>query len=649
MEPWANMKSLQDGWFTFDNANAFSHVLMPYGFCVGLGFSMQTDHGMITAPQALVGYRGENEPHLHPESRSFDGTYTGMKMEWLGNEILVETADYEGNLYLKVTPISMNNSMTVHFYGKMLWKKDGKLEKRNQGFSVELCGESQQSISYEAYGYGSVANMKDSLQDALENEKKSWEEENHTDTLQMPQSHLPQMLLTDHMMSYALDKTVYFSVEKITIPGMSDLEKRNQIDKFIQIGKDAVLAGKAAYGEYAKAYDALRTVVAWDTIYVEETGRICTPVSRIWNNNWGGYVLFCWDTYFAALMSMLGSKELAESNALAITNEVTEDGFVPNFGSSGDSKSRDRSQPPVGSMVVLEMYKKYHNKEFLELVYDRLLTWNRWFAEHRMVEDGTLCWGSNPYQALHPEKYWETHDIGNLAGAILESGLDNSPMYDEATFDEKSHLMNISDVGLTGLYSMDCNALLELAQIMGREKDALEIKERLSKVSVGLDTLWNEETGMYCNKDRVTGQFSKRLSPTLFYALFDRGVPKERVDRILQEHFWNENEFMGEYILPMIARNDPAYPDQNYWRGRIWAPVNFLVYMALKKLGCEAACKALADKSNALLLKEWEEHGHVHENYNADTGEGCDVNNSDCFYHWGALLSYITLDYYGKI
>lgn len=506
METLSNMKSLQDGWFTFDNANAFSHVLMPYGFSVGLGFSMQTDYGMITAPQALVGYRGENEPHLHPESRSFDGTYTGMKMEWIGNEILVETADHEGNLYMKVTPVCIKDPMTVHFYGKMLWKKDGNLENRDQGFAVELCGENRQSISYEACGYGSTTDMNDSLQNVLEKEKKSWEEENYTDTLQMPQSHLPQMLLTDHMMSYELDKTAYFSVEKTTIPKMNDLDKRKQIDKFIQTGKEAVLAGKAAYGEYAKAYDALRTVVAWDTIYVEETGRICTPVSRIWNNNWGGYVLFCWDTYFAALMSMLGSKELAESNAL-----------------------------------------------------------------------------------------------------------------------------------------------MELAQIMGREEEALEIKERLSKVSAGLDTLWNEEIGMYCNKDRVTGQFSERLSPTLFYALFDRGVPKERVNRILQEHFWNENEFMGEYILPMIARNDPAYSDQNYWRGRIWAPVNFLVYMALKKLGCEEACKVLADKSNTLLLKEWEEHGHVHENYNADTGEGCDVNNSDCFYHWGALLSYITLDYYGKI
>ncbi|GHU79660.1 hypothetical protein FACS189462_5370 [Spirochaetia bacterium] len=42
-------------------------------------------------------------------------------------------------------------------------------------------------------------------------------------------------------------------------------------------------------------------------------------------------------------------------------------------------------------------------------------------------------------------------------------------------------------------------------------------------------------------------------------------------------------------------------------------------------------------------MKEWTEKGHVHENFNGDTGEGCDVANSDKFYHWGGLLSYIAL------
>jgi hypothetical protein len=33
----------------------------------------------------------------------------------------------------------------------------------------------------------------------------------------------------------------------------------------------------------------------------------------------------------------------------------------------------------------------------------------------------------------------------------------------------------------------------------------------------------------------------------------------------------------------------------------------------------------------------------VYENYNAVTGQGSDVDNSDKFYHWGALLAFISL------
>ena len=113
--------------------------------------------------------------------------------------------------------------------------------------------------------------------------------------------------------------------------------------------------------------------------------------------------------------------------------------------------------------------------------------------------------------------------------------------------------------------------------------------------------------------------------------------------RIIDEHFYNTDEFWGDYIMPSIARNDPAYEDQDYWRGRIWAPMNFLVYLAMRKAGVEEARKDLALKSKELLMKEWLEKGHVHENYNGTTGEGCDSRNSDKFYHWGALLSLISL------
>lgn len=174
---------------------------------------------------------------------------------------------------------------------------------------------------------------------------------------------------------------------------------------------------------------------------------------------------------------------------------------------------------------------------------------------------------------------WEVDGVCDRFGAALESGLDNSPMYDDIPFDKETHRLKLADVGLTGLYILDTRSLLQLAKVLGREQDVPALEARLRRAQAGLETLWDEDFGFYCNRRTDTGAFSRRISPTNFYALFDRSVPKARRERIAA-HYWNPEEFYGEWMLPAIARNDPAFPEQDYWRGRVWAPLNFLVYLA---------------------------------------------------------------------
>jgi hypothetical protein len=69
--------------------------------------------------------------------------------------------------------------------------------------------------------------------------------------------------------------------------------------------------------------------------------------------------------------------------------------------------------------------------------------------------------------------------------------------------------------------------------------------------------------------------------------------------------------------------------------------MNYLVYLGLRNYDVPQVRRALAQNSLNLVQKEWGEKGHLHENYNAVTGEGDDVTNSDAFYHWGALLGLI--------
>jgi len=167
------------------------------------------------------------------------------------------------------------------------------------------------------------------------------------------------------------------------------------------------------------------------------------------------------------------------------------------------------------------------------------------------------------------------------------------------------------------------------------------LRERGNRYRAELATMWDERAGIFLNRDLATGQPSYRLSPTNFYPLLARAASPLQARRMINEHLMNPKEFWGEWVLPSIARDDPAFKDQNYWRGRIWGPMNYLVYLGLRNYDVPEVRRALAEKSLKLVQKEWQAKGHLHENYNAITGEGDDVINSDAFYHWGALLGLI--------
>jgi hypothetical protein len=82
----------------------------------------------------------------------------------------------------------------------------------------------------------------------------------------------------------------------------------------------------------------------------------------------------------------------------------------------------------------------------------------------------------------------------------------------------------------------------------------------------------SERSGIYLNRRTDTGEASSKLSPTNFYPLIAKAPTPEQARRMIQEHYFNAQEFHGEWVMPSIARNVPGYGDQNYWRGRIWGP-----------------------------------------------------------------------------
>ena len=598
MNRYAELKRrLASGWNTWNTRSVLSHVLLPEGLAINLGFKHYAGGDYLK--EALIGRRGGHEEKIHPGLRTYDGRYTELRLDWKGAAWTVQSATDGEELVLLVTPCgspARRCPLVVAEIG-LLWNRTGSLGREGES----LWGRTP-ARSIRVFGTSGA----------------------------VPE---PYIAAQGPYLALPADRPVGFSTGRArTVDEIRDLVARGRRERTSE---------DAAFGAQAEVRNAMQTCLAWDTVYDPLFDRVISPVSRIWNTNWGGYVMFCWDSYFAAAMAAIDNRDLAYANAIEVTREGIANGFVPNFVSPSGYQSRDRSQPPVGAMVALMVYERYREAWFLEELFDDLLTWNRWWPRHRRI-DGLLAWGSHPYAPVVGNR-GETHTTNERFGAALESGLDNAPMYDDIPFDTERHVLLLQDVGLNALYVRDCEALAEMARILGRDEQAGELRARGQEFREAMQRLWDEPTGLFLNRRTDTGTFDRRLAPTHFYP-FLAGVPTPaQAARMIGEHFFNPAEFWGEWVLPSCARNDPAYPEQDYWRGRVWAPMNFLVYLGLRRYDLAEARRALAERSRALLLKEWREHGHVHENYSADTGEGCNKANSDAFYHWGGLLGLIAL------
>jgi glycogen debranching enzyme len=582
---------LTAGWGTWDSRSVLRWVHLPEAFALNLGFKQHwwLDEGHLT--EVLIGRGGEGAERVVPGPRTYDGGYAELVIHWRELEARVQSATDGDDLVVLVTPLR-RPAMPVKLVIEptVLWNRPGRAVEAGDGAMILRSAEQEVAM------------------------------------------YVTAPAVDDPFVRAAAPHRV---VPLTTAVGVSTGRSRSlsEIRALIERARERLHREAARFGDLAEAYLAVQAGLAWNTIYEPRRGRVVSTVGRLWNEEYGGSALFGWDNFFLAYMTGLSSRDLAFANVFEHLQGLTPDGFIPNDNRGNGSKSWDRSQPPVGGIMVREIYKTYPERWFLEAVFDALLTWNRWWPTARLNE-GLLSYGS--HEAKNP---FREPAVRTVRTAGYETGMDDSPMYDGVPFDSTGNTLEIQDVGLNSLYIADCLALADLAGILGRELERDELRERAETFSTALDGLWDEESGYYLNYRTDLDAPSHRRSPTLFYPLL-AGVPDAvRARRIVDEHLLNPEEFWGEWVLPSISRDDPDFPRQRYWKGAIWPPLNFLTFLGLRRAGFPEVAAELSRTSLAMFLSEWRRKGYVSENYSSITGTGDDERlSSDNFHSWGALF-----------
>lgn len=405
-------------------------------------------------------------------------------------------------------------------------------------------------------------------------------------------------------------------------------------------------------GLYEGAAEAITNNIFWMCLYQNSHHRFYTPAGRGWifprpDGQPDHWTIFEWDSFFNALQIVIESERLAKDVVKAVLQTQYPNGNIPNWRGRYNG-TPDRSQPPVGSFAVLKLFLKTGDRELLQFAYPYLKKWHEFWTEIQPEghprrdgnRDGLLEWGSDAHLVAGEVPPWEKEASGKQR-AMWESGQDDLPNWDEARFNEKTGTLEMNCVDLNSLYALDSYCLSKLAEFLGKEEDRKRFQQEYENIKRLMNLhLWNEKEGFYFDR-HWDGRFSTRKAAANFFPLVAR-IPDETQALRMLRHLLNPEEFWGDFVIPTISRDDPAFSDQQYWRGTIWPPTNYLVYQGLKAYGFDLVAADFARRSADLFLRIWKNYQLCPENFDSRTGEA----GGQRYQSWGPLFALIGLEEY---
>jgi hypothetical protein len=303
-----------------------------------------------------------------------------------------------------------------------------------------------------------------------------------------------------------------------------------------------------------------------------------------------------WDLYFENLyLSYFGVWPYCFTNLKEFLNREQPDGFVTR--SLIKQRPGQQFKPFLAQLVVLGAKQ---NKDDYEWVrgnyYDRLGKYiDKWFS-YDSDHNGLPVW--NSCDAAGTDNQW------SRAGA-LDS-------------------FEVEGVDLASYLIRELRAMAVIADHLGIKADVHSFNQRADHVVKLInDTFWDEQAGMYFDRNEFTGKHVKVMSATNFMPLFAGAATPERAKRLVHEHLTNEKEFWLAYPVASYAKTEPDYYQGSHnecnWRGSTWAPTNYMIFQGLMKYGYDDVAKDLATRLFEMALVK---NQMLREYYNAETGAG---------------------------
>jgi hypothetical protein len=415
------------------------------------------------------------------------------------------------------------------------------------------------------------------------------------------------------------------------------------------------------------------------------TGEYTMPGPRLYPHQWS------WDSAFIAIGYSHYDQERAVRELFHLFESQWNSGLLPQIvfnpifsayfpglefwhAERSPDAPRDRKtsgvvQPPVHATAVRYVYRYAKDEAaaegFLKRAFPKLRAWHEYLHRERDPEEEGLVYIRHPW----------------------ESGMDNSPMWDsimeriqlrpdqipqyrrtdmrfvaagdrplDAAYDRFAYLVKlfadrdydearirkdcpflVQDVLFNALMCQADMDLAEIARALGEDPSPFEQRAKKTAQTMN-EKLWDEEHSTYLDFDLSSNRLLEVYVAPNFVPLY-AGIPDEEQARRMVDSLENTGFGLSDESLtpvPSYDRYGFAFFPTKYWRGPVWANINWFLMRGLERYGYKEQAERLRNTIIALCKEQG-----FYEYYDPTTGFG---HGSDLFSWTAALFLDVVLE-----
>lgn len=289
------------------------------------------------------------------------------------------------------------------------------------------------------------------------------------------------------------------------------------------------------------------------------------------------------------------------------------------------------TQPPVAASVARFIYERAKDREMardmLARLLPRIFLYHHWYHHQRdpgktglvaiyhpweSGRDNSPEWDAAlaavpadkvmPYKRRDIDHVLAEHrpsqDDYNRYMALVE--LFRSHDYDHGAIYPLTPF-RMADAGVNFMLMRANRDLLWLLEETGSADGAAraEIAKWIARQEEAFESLWDENAGAYCSLDLVAGRNTGIATSGSFLSLYAGAARGGRAERVAGtvERWISESKFS----VPTIVPSDVLFDRMRYWRGPIWAIMNFMVATGLRESGYYAALQRIGEDTAVLI------------------------------------------------